>query len=94
MVDYETLDFLDDFEGVKQGVYSCFQIKVIENISNTIQTARVYLLDNFKQTLLTTNTILFDVYQSKNEYYPEYISKKDFPNFDFNNYIKEIKENI
>jgi hypothetical protein len=93
-VNKETLDFLDDFEGVKKGLYSCFEIEVIENITNTFKIARAYLLDNFKQTLLEPNTILFDDYHSLNEYYPEYISKKDFPNFDFNNYIKEIKESF
>ena len=92
-VDKETLDFLDDFEGVKSGVYSCFEIKVKSNSDGTIQVARAYMLDNFNASMLTPETILFDDYSSINNYFRPY-SRTDFSNYNFEDYLKQIKEKI
>ena len=73
-VNNETIEFLDEFEGVKAGVYSCFEIKVIDNDSNQFN-ARTYILDKFKQSLLNDKTILFDDYSSINSYFGAYIKK-------------------
>lgn len=90
-VNNETIEFLDEFEGVKAGVYSCFEIKVIDNDSNQFN-ARTYILDKFKQSLLNDKTILFDDYSSINSYFGAYIKKEYFPNFNFDDYIKQIKD--
>jgi gamma-glutamylcyclotransferase (GGCT)/AIG2-like uncharacterized protein YtfP len=92
-VDEETLDFLDDFEGVKAGVYSCFEIKVTNNSDGTIQVARAYMLDNFKASMLTPETILFDDYSSINNFFGPY-SRTDFSKYNFEDYLKQIKEKI
>ena len=88
-VDKETLDLLDEFEGVNKGVYSCFQIEVRLN-NETLQMARAYMLDNFKASLLSPETILFENYTSRNEYFHPY-SRTNFAN-NFDDYMKQIKE--
>jgi len=84
---------LDDFEGVHVDLYSCHEINVKTN-AGSILTARAYLLDNYKKSLLSADTILFDNYSSVNKYFRPYINKKDFPNYDFNDYLKQIKEKL
>lgn len=91
-VDKETLAILDDFEGVKKGVYSCFQISVKTIPDETIQPARTYMLDNFKTSLLTPETILFEDYSSVNEFFRPY-SRTNFAN-NFDDYLKQIKEKL
>ena len=91
-VDKETLAILDDFEGVKKGVYSCFQISVKTIPDETIQPARAYMLDNFKTSLLTPETILFEDYSSVNEFFRPY-SRTNFAN-NFDDYLKQIKEKL
>lgn len=93
-MDQETIDFLDEFEGVKLNVYSPIGIKVTDTLTQTEHSARTYILDNYKLSLLNPNTILFDDYSSINDFFGPYINKKDFPNFNFDDYIKQIKEKI
>lgn len=92
--DQATIDFLDEFEGVKLNVYSPIEIEVTNASSGLVQKARTYILDNYKLSLLNENTILFENYSSVNDYFGPYINKKDFPNFNFDDYIKQIKEKI
>ena len=46
--DQATIDFLDEFEGVKLNVYSPIEIEVTNASSGLVQKARTYILDNYK----------------------------------------------
>lgn len=78
MIDEETKQFLDSFEGVDDNLYSIFQIEVKDK-SGAIHLCSTYILDNFNEELLNDSTILFDNYSSINPYFGEYRKNHDTP---------------
>ena len=77
MIDNKAKEFFDEFEGVNEGLYSPFKIDVRDKITGEVHQCLVYLLDNFKPEILDEQTVLFENYTSKNEYFPEYKKRSD-----------------
>jgi hypothetical protein len=91
MIDEETKQFLDYFEGVEDNLYKIYDIEVIDRETKINHVCSAYFLDNFNQTLLTDSTILFDNYSSINSYFDEYKKGHDTPE-NLNNLLKQVKQ--
>lgn len=93
MIDEETKQFLDYFEGVDDNLYKIKEIEV-EAVDNqqmdNIQVCCTYILDDFNEKLLTDETILFENYSSVNSYFGEYKKNHDTPQ-NLNILIKQVK---
>ncbi len=89
MVDQECKDFLDEFEGVEDNIYTLIKIDVMDSNTGTIQQVYAYLLDQFKESLLE-GAIMLENYSSINPHYGSYKIEDDKPeNNDF--VLKQIK---
>ncbi len=89
MVDQEAKEFLDEFEGVEDNLYTVIKIDVKDNKTGTIQQVYAYLLDQFKESLLE-GAVLLDNYSSINPHYGSYKIDEDKPeNNEF--VLKQIK---
>lgn len=78
MIDQETKDFLDYFEGIEDGLYSIQSIEVIEEESNATHVCLTYFLEDFNENLLQSQ-VFFDNYSSINSFYGEYKKSEDTP---------------
>jgi hypothetical protein len=89
LVDQECKDFLDEFEGVEDNIYTLIKIDVMDSNTGTIQQVYAYLLDQFKESLLE-GAIMLENYSSINPHYGSYKIEDDKPeNNDF--VLKQIK---
>ena len=93
MIDEKTKLFLDDFEGVQNNLYKLQEMEVIDIETDFVQVCSTYVLDNFNETLITNETILFDNYSSVNSYYGEYKKSHDTPE-NINILLKQVKKKI
>ena len=93
LVDNSTKEWLDWFEGVSDNLYACKKIDIRENKNGQVHQAYAYLLEGFKEELLSENTILFESYSSKNEIFPEYEKYEDTPDSTFN-LLKQLKKDF
>lgn len=75
-IDQSTKQFLDEFEQVDQGLYSCRTIQVQQSNTGELLDAVVYMLDQFPGELL--QEVLLEEYTSRNPHYPEYDKELDF----------------
>ena len=92
LIDDETKIYLDYFEGCEEDLYSIFKINVKNVNTEEVHDAYVYLLDDFKESLVDENTYFLDNYTSKNEFYGEY-NKEDDSSDNFFNFVKQLKNN-
>ena len=79
LIDQEAKEFFDDFEGIHDNFYSAKIIEVKDQKTGTVHQVTTYMMDNFKEELINENTIFFENYSSKNQYYPEYQKRLDRP---------------
>ena len=93
MIDEKTKLFLDDFEGIQDDLYKLQEMEVIDIETDFVQVCSTYVLDNFNETLITNETILFDNYSSVNSYYGEYKKSHDTPE-NINILLKQVKKKI
>ena len=78
MADQAAKDFLDEFEGVEDNMYTLIKIDVKDNTTGTIHQVYAYLLDQFKESLLE-GSVLLENYSSINPYYGSYKIEDDKP---------------
>jgi hypothetical protein len=90
MVDEDAKQFLDDFERVKDNLYTVMKIEVKDS-NNQIHQVDAYLLDKYKENLLD-DRVLFESYSSVNSHYKPYTIKKERPILDTNYIIKQLKD--
>lgn len=79
MIDKEAKEYLDWFEGVDDGLYIPLPIQVVDKKTGQVHQVYCYMVNNFNPDLLNENTILFENYSSKNEFYSEYKKSDDTP---------------
>jgi gamma-glutamylaminecyclotransferase len=80
LVDDETLEFLDEFEGLHQNFYSKQKISVKSVLSGDIHEAFCYVLENFKPYLIENTKYLLDDYDSNNNQFNlSYVKRIDTP---------------
>jgi hypothetical protein len=91
MIDQETKLFLDYFEGVEDNLYKMQEIEVIEKETDSVQVCSTYILDNFNESLINNETILFENYSSVNSYFGEYKKNHDTPE-NVNILLKQVKK--
>jgi len=91
MIDQETKLFLDYFEGVEDNLYKMQEIEVIEKETDSVQVCSTYILDNFNESLINNETILFENYSSVNSYFGEYKKNHDTPE-NVNTLLKQVKK--
>jgi len=91
MIDQETKLFLDYFEGVEDNLYKMQEIEVIEKETDSVQVCSTYILDNFNESLINNETILFENYSSVNSYVGEYKKNHDTPE-NVNILLKQVKK--
>lgn len=94
MIDNKAREFLDEFEGVNEGLFSPFIIEVKDKNIGEIHQCISYLIDNFKPEILNNKTILFEKYSSKNEFFPEYKKSDDIPSNSNRNSVYGAIKNI
>lgn len=75
-------------------MYSRFEIEV-ETEDGSVETLKTYILDNFrKEAFIHERTVLFNEYTEKNGIYGPYRPKLNDQNFDINDFLKKIKNNV
>ena len=80
MVDNETVEFLDEFEGVHQNFYSKVKISVKSASNGETHEAFCYVLENFKPYLIENPKYLLEDYDSNNNQFNlSYIKRIDTP---------------
>jgi hypothetical protein len=74
-------------------MYSRFEIEV-KLESGSIEMVSTYIMDNFNEkAFINENTIFFDNYTERNGIFGAYKPKITDPNFNLQNFLKEIKNN-
>jgi hypothetical protein len=90
MVDEDAKEFLDEFECVKDGLYSIVKIKVRDD-NNQIHDVYAYLLDNYKENLLE-NCSLIEEYSSLDHRCDSFVKKIDWSMHMFDHIYKQLKD--
>ena len=89
MINEETKEFLDYFEGVDDGLYNVYSIEVLDEKTMEKHVCLTYFLDDFNEDLLRSK-VFFENYSSINSFYGEYKKSQDTPE-NVCNLLKEIK---
>ena len=90
LVDKAAKEWLDEFEGVQDNIYSVLPVEVRDHKSGALQRPYAYLLDKFRHDLLDSR-VLFESYSSINDHYGPYNTKDDRPE-NANHVFDQIKK--
>ena len=81
----ETLNFLNEFEGIHLNIYSSIELE-IEAADGSLQSLKTYVLENYNENyFFNEKTNLIDSY-TETEDYP-YKKRTQVPNFDLEKHL-------
>lgn len=90
-IDKETLDYLDDFEGVEQDIYKRKLITVKSKQSDQIEEIFCYVFDNFRSNLVNDSTLFMESYDTNNRFNRPYVKFRDTTD-STDNLVKHMKQ--
>mgnify|MGYP002785422937 CR=1 FL=1 len=92
MIDQETKNYLDYFEGVEEEIYSVKSLEIRDNKTGVLHNCYAYVIENFRPELIGENAVFFENYSSINQFYPEYKKCEDTPE-NSNHLYDSVKQN-